>query len=199
MTVAEIVSGTPIGAVWRALGGGPLLRSRGRAWWRDGDGWSVALDDKRGCWYDHRDNVGGGVLDLVVHVRGGTRQEALRWLADMRGVSLARETLSPEGRRVWARQRADVDRIRVEACYFADAATLLAEWALEDLQPADPQRAMHTALLSALRVSPEAEYRAWLRDNPWMAGALVHAGRARAKRLQVALARYLVVEVMNAV
>jgi hypothetical protein len=39
-------------------------------------------------WYDHRDGIGGGVLDLLVHVRGGTCAEALRWLADYARVPL---------------------------------------------------------------------------------------------------------------
>ena len=34
----------------------------------------------RGTWRDHEANVGGGVLDLIVHKRGGDRQDAAEWL-----------------------------------------------------------------------------------------------------------------------
>jgi hypothetical protein len=175
------------------MGGGELRRGRGRAWWRDGDGWNVALDDRRGCWYDHRDGIGGGVLDLVVHVRGGTRQDALRWLADLTGVAL--DGRPPD--RISAREFAEAGRIRRDALYFADAARVMAEGVLEVLSPTAPERAIHTALLIALRVSPEAEYRAWLENSPTWAAALVDAGRERAKRLQMALARYLLAKVAD--
>jgi hypothetical protein len=82
MTATEVVRHTTISRVWRALGGGEIRRSRGQAWWRQGDGWNVALRDDQGQWFDHRDQVGGGVLDLIRHVRGGSRGDALRWLAD---------------------------------------------------------------------------------------------------------------------
>jgi 2-oxo-4-hydroxy-4-carboxy--5-ureidoimidazoline (OHCU) decarboxylase len=75
----------------------------------------------------------------------------------------------------------------------------MAEWALEELSTTNPARALHTALLAALRISPETEYRAWLEHKPELAAALVSAGRARAKRLQVALARYIVAEASYAV
>jgi hypothetical protein len=179
--------------VWSALGG-ELRHSRGRAWWRDGDGWSVALDDRRGCWYDHRDGIGGGVLDLLTHVRGGTPQDALRWLADFIGVTL--DDRPPD--RMTASEYGEAQRIKLDALYFSDAARLMAEWALDELSPTDPERAVHTALIAGLCASPEAEYRAWLKHQPESAAALVNAGRARAKRLQVALARYLVAEVLDA-
>ncbi len=190
MTAAEIVSQVHISCAWRALGGGDLRRGRGRAWWRNGDGYSVSLNDARGCWYDHRDGIGGGVLDLVVHVRGCARQDALRWLADLIGATLDDRPPDPAS----ARECAEAAQVRLDALYFADAAQLMAEEALEALAPTDPERAAHTALLVALRVSPEAEYRSWLHCNPQWAAALVHAGRARIKRLQIALARYLLAE-----
>ena len=48
MTAAEIASGVRISDVWRALGGGEL-RGRGQAFWRGGDGLSVAQSDTKGC------------------------------------------------------------------------------------------------------------------------------------------------------
>jgi hypothetical protein len=99
--------------------------------------------------------------------------------------------LSRANRAHRARAWADAERISEEATYFADAAALLAESELEELSAIDPKRARHTALLAALRMSPEAEYRNWVRNQPIMAAALVKAGRKRARRLQIALARWI--------
>ena len=67
--------------VWRALGGTELRRGRAPAFWRSGDNpQAIAVHAEKGCWYDYRDNVGGGVLRLVQHVRSCDQPEALRWL-----------------------------------------------------------------------------------------------------------------------
>ena len=75
-----------ISEVWAALGGGPLQHNRGRAWWRDGDGWNISLDDSKGCFYDHARGAGGGVLGLIQLVRGGSRAEAIEWFKAFAGV-----------------------------------------------------------------------------------------------------------------
>lgn len=80
-----------ISDVYAALTGRKLRRTgvdtwRGQAWWRNGNGLNVRLDDSRGVWKDFVTNEGGGVLALVVRIRGGTRQDALRWVADFAGV-----------------------------------------------------------------------------------------------------------------
>lgn len=192
MTAAEIVSRTRISEVWRALGGGDLRNGRGRAWWRGGDGYNVALHEANGCWYDYRDHVGGGVLDLVQHIRGGNRTDALRWTADLIGVALDDKPGVPR------HDNADAVRIRRDAMYFATAARMLAEETLDSLPPEEPDRAVHTAMLAALGVSPEAEYRAWMATQPEWGAALVYAGRAHQQRIQTALARYFLAEVVDA-
>ena len=186
----QICGAVAITAVWRALGGGELRRGRGRAFWRDGDGLNISLSDTKGTWYDHRDGIGGGVLDLVLHVRGGNRQGALRWLADSFGLPLEDRPLTPAERRQYSRDA----KLTEDAQHFAVAARLMAEWALEELPPMDPERRVHTELLKALRTTPVTEYCAWLGLQPAWAAALVKAGRERSSRLQVALARYLVAE-----
>ncbi len=75
-----------ISEVWRALGGGELQHNRGRAFWRNGDGLNVSIDDAKNAFYDHRDGAGGGVLDLIQLVRGGFRAEAMEWLKAFAGV-----------------------------------------------------------------------------------------------------------------
>ncbi|HEY6345098.1 MAG TPA: hypothetical protein VIY49_26675 [Bryobacteraceae bacterium] len=107
MTAAQLIEQTSIVSVWNALGGGPLRHGRGNAFWRKGaDSWSLSLNDDRGAWFDHRDGVGGGVLDLICLVRGGSRQEALKWWAEYRCVQLdGDKPLSPEERRRYAHAR----------------------------------------------------------------------------------------------
>jgi hypothetical protein len=51
------------------------------------------------------DGSGGGVLDLVQRVQGGSRQGALRWTADFAGIPLADHPLSPEERKRWKEER----------------------------------------------------------------------------------------------
>lgn len=166
-------------------------RRRGVASWRNGEHFSVSLSDNKGTWFDHAANEGGGVLDLVARVTGHDRRASLEWLASYAGVQIERRSLSPEEQKAVARERIESKRIRREAEYFADAAMLMAERELEELPSNDPARANFTSLIAGLRASPEAEYRAWMRHDPRMAAALVHAGRARRKRLFQALARWI--------
>ena len=79
-TVLPRIADLDIKAVWSELGGGQLHSNRGRAFWRDGDGFNVALDV--GVWFDHGRNTGGGVLDLVETARGCDKRAALGWLTD---------------------------------------------------------------------------------------------------------------------
>jgi hypothetical protein len=104
MTAADVLTGIKISDVWAALGGGPLQRRRGRAFWRRGHGYNVSLDDAKGAWYDFRDNIGGGILDLVQVVHHCTRQDALRWLAEFSGVPLDDASLTEADRREYARR-----------------------------------------------------------------------------------------------
>ncbi len=53
------IAALPILTTWHALGGGPLHGKRGKAFWRDGDGFSIAVNIARGTWFDHRDGRGG--------------------------------------------------------------------------------------------------------------------------------------------
>jgi len=190
---AEIIACVKISEVYRALGGGELRHGRGIAFWRGGDGYNVSMDDSRGVWHDFASGDGGGVLDLVVQIRGGAREDALRFVADLAGVALDKGMQSVESARTYA----DAERVRRDAGFFADAARNMAEWALEVLQCADAERAVHTALLAALRVSPEAEYRAWVEHQPEWAAALVHAGRERKQRLRRMVLAYVKAEVAH--
>jgi hypothetical protein len=104
----DILSQVLIHELWKPLGGGDLrpdgkYRFRGQAFWRDGDSWSIALDDARGIWYDHRDSRGGGILDLVVQAHAAAdRAGAFRWVAEFAGVEL--KPLVPTDKAAWARE-----------------------------------------------------------------------------------------------
>lgn len=87
MSGAEIVVRLRIADVFTALGG-EVRGHRGRAFWRNGDGWSISLDDAKGAWFDHRDSAGGGIVSLVVKARECSRVEALKWLAELAGEQL---------------------------------------------------------------------------------------------------------------
>lgn len=92
-----------IGEVWNRLGGGELQNGRGRAFWRGGDGFNVALDLERGRWFDHAGGVGGGVLALVQTALGSDRRTALAWLRDES--FLEARNYSVEERRAYSRRR----------------------------------------------------------------------------------------------
>ncbi len=48
--------------------------------WRYGRQGSLSIDLARGVWRDFETGDGGGVLDLVARVRGGSRTDAVAWL-----------------------------------------------------------------------------------------------------------------------
>ena len=105
-----------ISRVWKALGGGPLRHGRGRAIWRKGNGYSVSLSDDKGVWYDFRDSIGGGLLDLVQHARGCSRGEAYLWIAAE--FHLATSDLTPAERAAYGRARIQGrDLARRAACF----------------------------------------------------------------------------------
>lgn len=83
--------------VWIALGGGDLRHGRGRAFWRDGDGYCISLNAAKGAWYDFRDSCGGGMLALVQHALNCETDQAIDWLQKHCG--LDERKLSPAKRR----------------------------------------------------------------------------------------------------
>jgi hypothetical protein len=185
MSGAEaILDHVTIFAVWRALGGGVLRRGRGRAFWRDGDGWSVALSDAKGTWFDHRDGIGGGLLDLVVRARGGNRADALRWLAESFGLPLQSRPLTATERMRYARVAQEAGPLARAALAWHGAR--LSE--LEDQAREASERPDWAALASVapeLRrmraLSAEGTVREYLREreaDPDGAAALVRIGRA---------------------
>ncbi len=187
-TAVEIVSRARISDVWVALGGDQPKRGRAPAFYRDGDNpEAVSLDDRRGVWYDYRDNVGGGVLALIQRVRCCRSREALHWLACHFGISVPRDT-PPGIRRQWQREGDE----RRAAHWWGIGAAALAEEALSDERLLN--RADMTRLLGIVRTGGAvllAEYRAWRVALPAMTRALTWAGRRSEVRIQRLLAEYI--------
>ncbi len=67
-------------ALARALCGAPNPHLSRPGELRFGRNGSLSIDLARGLWRDHEAGNGGGVLDLVCRVRGGSRADAARWL-----------------------------------------------------------------------------------------------------------------------
>jgi hypothetical protein len=103
-TAQEIVSQARITIVWSWLHGPPLRHGRGPAFWRDGTGYNVSLDDRKNAWLDHKTRESGGLLDLICLIQGCSRRDALRWLADQLNISTDKP-LSDEEKRVYAQRR----------------------------------------------------------------------------------------------
>jgi hypothetical protein len=183
--------------VWGALGGNDLRRGRGRAFWRNGDGFNVSLDAKRGLWHDFVTGEGGGVAALVQAARGCDRREALQWL-EAEGFVEPRVS-TPAARRAYAiarehgrQQSADVVAWHRARCFELESAKARA------LQ-CDDLAALEAAAseLWRLQGGSEAEvvhsFQRAIFRNPTETRRLIEAGRAdldhceRVARLTVGL------------
>ena len=203
---ADVLACIKISEVYRALTGVDVHRVgrdtwRAAATWRGGDGLNVSGDDSRGVWHDFVSDAGGGVLDLVICIRGGNRADALRWLADLAGVPMDDTPLSPEDRERWAAERRELERDLPAARYWRRAAVNMGEELLDSLKTAlvDPMLPqpetgeighVENVLHSLQRIDSAAlvaEYRWWLEHHPGLTAAMV----ASAKRLERAQRRAL--------
>lgn len=119
MTARDIIAATAITAAWVGLGGDPPQYGRARAFYRHGDNpQAVSLDDRKGIWFDHRDHVGGGVLDLIQRVLGCNRGSALRWLAEFTGLPLDERTFTTRERREYAQRCTRAQQLAREVSDF---------------------------------------------------------------------------------
>jgi hypothetical protein len=187
-SITEIKARAKITEVWLALGGGELRRGRGRAWWRQGDGFNVALYPQTDTWRDYVANVGGDVFALVRVVRGCCFVEALAWLADLVGVPVGNTNGSAHGPVFDPGRSADLRR----ADYWLVGATALAESALASMKPTDPARRGLTNFLNAIWLGTASlleEYRAFRGKQPQLAAGMVHFGRLADARLERILAK----------
>jgi hypothetical protein len=188
--IAEIKSRVSIYDVWSALGGGQLRRGRGQSFWRNGDGYNVALDARRGLWYDHAANEGGDVVGLVQIARGCSFVDAIEWLSDHTGISVSGLIrCSDHGAETtdWATD------LRW-ATWWRLAAEPLAEAALVALETHSLERRGLTTLLREIRTgeaSLVAEYRSWRGLDPNLTAALTKAGQQSDARVQKRVALWI--------
>jgi hypothetical protein len=208
--VQDVLSIIRLSAVYEALTGVTPRRTGTDRWrapakWRGGNGLTVSMDDSRGCWHDFKTDDHGGILDLVVQVRGGTRQEALRWCAAMAGVALEGKPLSPGDRARWARERRALERDLPTARYWRRSALLLCDERLVLLKaalfdPIAPTPAFgeiadwtrEHARLSRIDGAALVEvYREAMRREPHVTAAMVRWARDRERSEIRALLRYL--------
>jgi hypothetical protein len=147
----------------------------------------------------------GGVIDLIIRITGGTRRDAVKWLAEFHGVELADHPLSTEQRAELIEERKRIERFLPDARYWRTAAVALAEETMNGLKAAlfDPMlpqpdtgeigrfesllvhwRRLEGALLVAEYVSQSDQKPGWT-------AALVRAGRERECAQKQAILAYL--------
>jgi hypothetical protein len=205
-----VVAAVRITDVYHALTGARPRRTgphtaRGPAVWRGGVRPNVSLDDARGVWHDFAAGEGGGVLNLVRRVRGGSRRDALRWLAGYAGIALRDGPASAADRARWAEERRATERDLPAARYWRRAAVEMAEDLLMLLKaglfdPVGPRPEIGEIAdvertLARLRGAGDrdvvAEYRWWRDHYPGMTEGMVRAARARERAERRAVLRYL--------
>ena len=167
--------------VWTAVGGGPLRGKRGKASWRDGDGYSIALEAAKGTWFDHRDGHGGGVLALVKTALGCDQQETLAFLETHCGLD-PRKPLTPRERRA----RAVAPTLAQRLADFGQGLEILSERPLPILgpfleehaiDPAEALAAFHQGAHSVKQATPKEIAEIW-RAMPEERDAVERMGRA---------------------
>jgi hypothetical protein len=122
-------------------------------------------------------------------------------LAELKARGLWPESnLTPVQKQDFAKQRARDAADLHDARLFADAAAIITDGLLADLDAWDPDRAPLTALAGALRTETGmlATFRDWRAARPETARALVEAGRRHAERLQVMVSHFVIHEVARA-
>lgn len=210
-TAADVASSVRISEIYTALTGKEPRRTgpdkyRGAAVWRGGDNpQSVALDDSRNTWYDFPTGEGGGVLDLVVRIRGGSRQDALRWTADFAGIPMDDRKPAPADRAEWTKNQQALRRDLAQARNWKRAIVRLTDELLDRLKAAlvDPALPRPRTgeifnverLLSRLRaldgIALVQEYQRWTAQAQTLTKCLARQGKALARADVAAVEEYL--------
>jgi hypothetical protein len=152
-------------------------------------------------WHDFVTDEGGGILDLVTRVRGGSRVDALRFVAALAGIKLQDYVPSAADCQRWAQGQRDLERSLPNARLWWRTAIQMTEALLESLKVAlfDPRlpkpgscEVQETEeMLTALRRKDGAElvseFRWWLENYPDMTAAMVLWARRRDREERRAL------------
>ena len=205
-SVDQVLSQVKISSVYEVLTGRQPRRTgadtyRAPATWRDGDGFNVSLDDSRGVWHDFAADEGGGVLDLVVRIRGGSREDALKWCAEFAGVPLDTQPIAAVERADWAGQQRELPNAqywRTEAIRTSENLLVLLKAALFDPtlpRPASEEIYHLEGMLRRLRAIDGAdlvaEYKSWCASHPGETARMVRAAKDQERANERALRRYL--------
>lgn len=179
---------------------------RAPAAWRAGDNpSSVSLDDSRGIWHDFVTDQGGGILDFVITVKGGTKKEALAIVAEFAGVSLIAESQPSEDHERWLEHKRTLQAELQIAQYWKRAAAKMTEELLVELKKPleDPELPFPelnsifdtTQFLRRLEsldgLDLIAEYHSFLEPNPGLTAALVKWSRTKEQQERRAVLSYL--------
>jgi hypothetical protein len=126
--IEQILDSVSITDVWVTLGGDVPKNGRASAFYRGGDNKeSVSIEDDKGVWYDHRDNMGGGILSLIQHVLACGKREAARWLSDFTGLPLDDKLFTPIQREDYARRKSEDQRIAQDVNDFREGLRMYLE------------------------------------------------------------------------
>lgn len=169
-----------------ALKRGTRAERRGPCPIHRGNDDNFTVNMQTGLWFCHSQCArGGDILALEQALTGADFRTAMETVYGIVGRPIpGREPLTRDEWQARQQDRRQAELEQSTAGYFADAAIILAEQALEELEPCDPERAIHTHLLKRLRENPVAVYCWWCRNNPEGAAALVEAGLNHQRRLQ---------------
>ena len=113
----DILDALSFQTVWQSLGGGPMTgrgdNRRARAFWRNGDGFSVAVNLRSRIWKCHVSGDGGGMVDLVKIANSCDRVAAWRWLSELSGIPLRNvsRTESDRYRRAMDAAKAEAEQL----------------------------------------------------------------------------------------
>jgi hypothetical protein len=208
----EVIAACKISSVFHALTG-TVPRRTGRNTWRapavyrGGDGKdAVSGDDARGLWHDFVSGEGGGILDLVARIRGGSKREALGWLAEFAGYRLDERPLSLAERNKWAQQQLTLKHELPKARHWRRAAVDMAEALLDELKstffdpiaedrPSSMELQELTRQVARLQridgLDLVTEYRSWMEEQPTLTSSMVLAAQTRHVATERALKVYL--------
>jgi hypothetical protein len=176
----------------------PHLKQRRAAEWRgpcpihQGKNDNFAVEPNSGRWFCFsKCGRGGDILSLERALTGAdfrTALEAVYAIVGRPAPARARMTREDWLAVQQARERRLQDR--VDALHFANAAIILAEALLEQMDSCDEGRRAPTKLIADLREDACAVYFECRTHDPKMTAALVRTGRARERRLGWMIAGY---------
>lgn len=183
------ITGAAFLSLWRDLGGDELRGTRGRAFWRNGNGWNVSWNPERGLWRCHVTGEGGDAVDLVrVALNVGTG-DALAWL-ERKGYRQPSQRMSSAEIATRRHEREAVNRQRLAVGDFKRALDAELDRAKLEMWDSGDDAALETAasLQHRLRQSAEAVFGEMLERDGGSVEMLIRAGRADREHAEAATA-----------